>query len=565
MAVHDVSAREREFYLLNEVRRLETELKSALYAAYELAGATKAALYLAPSYTGDQYEIVTSYAFNPANRQSVDARDPLVQRLSMSHSPVVVNAMAEDELVAEVLFRHDHQRLIAVPIFGRGRRMIGFLDLRDKTGRKNFIQSDVAAAEQIKDEIGRILGTNNLYGLGRMPLVEMTRQRIPSSPDDWDAPRLAILKAPEPAGTTTLSTQAIEVIRLARDRMTHRDLSIDRRRRILTEEEFDRVRVLVPAGLAIPGVVAVVLTSSSRDERQVLFAHGEPASETVKLLREQIAKSVGRAADHAASVSVVNLSRGFGGALMPDQVRSVASCPLAPRAVERLMLTIALDRQPDEVARQEIERFADFLGDAVEAVIGRIELQRERLAMAERLLEPDFNRYEGLADHSKLVSEIAYRFATVVGLPSHDAETVRIAALVHDVGLRLLDYHELTSTRNLSEEHKRALTEHPLVGAALVEPILGSEVALAVLRHHERVDGTGYPGRVPGDRIPITAKIIAIADAWVAMTSPWAYVKCVAPGDAVRRLREDAGTQFDAALVETFLGARQEIVGPEDV
>lgn len=133
--------------------------------------------------------------------------------------------------------------------------------------------------------------------------------------------------------------------------------------------------------------------------------------------------------------------------------------------VEQLVLTIALDKQPDDASRQEIERFAEFLGDAVEALIGRMDLQRERLAMAECLLEPDFNRYEGLAEHSRLVSDISHRFATVLGLAPHDA----------------------------------------------------------------------------------------------------AYVKTTAPGDAVKRLRDGAGTQFDATLVETFLEARREIVGPEEV
>jgi len=99
------------------VRALEPELKSALYASYELVGATKAALYLLSSYTDDQYELVTSYAFNAADRAKIDTKDPLVHRLTLAHSPILMNAMSEDTMLADVLFRHDHQRLIAVPIF----------------------------------------------------------------------------------------------------------------------------------------------------------------------------------------------------------------------------------------------------------------------------------------------------------------------------------------------------------------------------------------------------------------------------------------------------------------
>jgi HD-GYP domain-containing protein (c-di-GMP phosphodiesterase class II) len=252
------------------------------------------------------------------------------------------------------------------------------------------------------------------------------------------------------------------------------------------------------------------------------------------------------------------------GTISHEQLCVVASSQLAGRAVERLVLTIAFELTPDDASRRQIEKFAEYLGDSVEGIIGRTDLLSERRAMALLLLEPDFNRYEGLSDHCKLVSDIAQRFARVAGLPERDAETVRIAALVHDVGLRLLDYNEVTAAKELSEDQRRAVNEHPLVGAALVEPILGSEVALAVLRHHERVDGSGYPGRIPGDRIPAAAKIVAIADAWVAMTSPWPYVNCVPPGDAVTRLRDGAGTQFDASLVGTFLASRHEIVGNDD-
>ncbi len=564
MVHDDVSVREQEFAVLNEVRPLEPELKRALYSAYELAAATKAALYLASSYVNERYELVTSYAFNPADRRVIDGKDALVQRLSTVHGPIVVNAMNEDERIAEILFRHNNERILAVPIFGRGRRMVGFIDLRDKAGRKNFDASDVVAAEKIAREVIKVLATKNLYGVGRVPLVDMPVKRTKNSAS-WSSPRIPIARKPEGErpSAATLSARALEVIKRAHERMTKRDLAIDRRRRILTAEEFERVRVLLPAALSIPGVAAAVITSMTHDEMQAVVAHGELTPASMKLIQLKIGQWAKRAPRESAQKPLIMPSRSCG-TIHHDQLRTVASSQLASRAVERLVLTIAFEITPDDTARQQIEKFAQYLGEAVEAIIGRTELQSERRAMAHLLLEPDFNRYEGLADHCKLVSDIAQRFAAVVGLPAQDAETVRIAALVHDVGLRLLDYNELTAAKELSEDQKRAVTEHPLVGAALVEPILGSEVALAVLRHHERVDGTGYPGRIPSDRIPVAAKIIAIADAWVAMTSPWPYVNCVPPGDAVTRLRDGAGTQFDASLVGTFLASRTEIVGEDE-
>src|SRR5439155_9615147 len=128
-----------------------------------------------------------------------------------------------------------------------------------------------------------------------------------------------------------------------------------------------------------------------------------------------------------------------------------------------------------------------------------------------------------LVEHARQVASIAQRFAILLELPPTQVESTRIAGLVHDVGLRLLDYERLYKRPNLTAEEMRALAEHPIVGAALVEPLLGSEIAQAVLRHHERPDGKGYPSRMAGNAIPLASRIIQICDAWVTMTSNNSY------------------------------------------
>jgi HD-GYP domain-containing protein (c-di-GMP phosphodiesterase class II) len=189
-----------------------------------------------------------------------------------------------------------------------------------------------------------------------------------------------------------------------------------------------------------------------------------------------------------------------------------------------------------------------------ETAIGATSGRSEKTAVAEKLLEPDFARMPELVGHCREVSAIATRFAQALELPPSQVETVKIASLVHDVGMRLLDYDRLYRRPNLTAEEMRGLAEHTVVGAALVEPLLGADIAQAVLRHHERVDGRGYPSRMSGNQIPIAARIIQICDAWVAMTSRHSYQPPIDPMDASNRLREGAGSQFDAALVAKFLG-----------
>jgi HD-GYP domain-containing protein (c-di-GMP phosphodiesterase class II) len=95
-----------------------------------------------------------------------------------------------------------------------------------------------------------------------------------------------------------------------------------------------------------------------------------------------------------------------------------------------------------------------------------------------------------------------------------------------------------------------------------VEPLLGPEVAQAVLRHHERVDGKGYPSRMSGDLIPLASRIIQVCDAWVAMTSNDSYkVTPLSRRDAAQKTREAAGSQFDDSVVACFLRSLNDIVG----
>jgi HD-GYP domain-containing protein (c-di-GMP phosphodiesterase class II) len=241
-------------------------------------------------------------------------------------------------------------------------------------------------------------------------------------------------------------------------------------------------------------------------------------------------------------------------------ISTILSAPVNPQSVEGLVLTVAFERTPEAQAQRALHIFLRQIEQSVESAIAATSGRNDRQAVAERLLEPDFRKYPELADHSREVAAIAQRFAQVLELPPHVIETIRLAALVHDVGLRLLDYERLYRRPSLTAEEMRALAEHPVVGAAIVEPLLGAEVAQAVLRHHERVDGKGYPSRLTGQQIPLPARVIQIADAWVAMTARLSYQMIVSREDAVQRLREGAGSQFDAALVDRFVRSLQEIV-----
>jgi hypothetical protein len=542
-------------------REIESELKKTIYTCFETARATKAALYLATSnIDSERFEIVTSYAYNAGDRALLDEKDPLVMRLHDERVPVIANSLGADERLGEVLFRQGHERLLAVPIFGRGRRLIGILDLRDKAAKKDFDKEDVDAARKVTEEIVKLLGAKGLYGVGPVSLV--AQPRVPARPAAEPVVTASepLLAVPDP--NAPLSAAAQEAIRAARERIERRGVTFNAGRKPLaSNEELEKIRTLLPAVLAVRGVAVAVLTGASKDARQIVVARGPLMKDAVAALQRNIATYTNRPQELQAkpdqAVTVLDLTAP---SITAAKIRRVASAPLAPQVVEGLTLSVAFDVEPDAAARDEIEAFVVRFSEAIESALGRAEWMTQRQIVAEKLLEPDFEKFPGLVDHCRLVAGMAFRFTNLLGLAPEVAENVRLAALVHDVGLRLLDYDRISGRAELTEEQMQAVREHPLIGTALVEPVLGSEIAEAVLYHHERWDGTGYPGRVAGNKIPLASRIIALADAYSAMTSPWTYLTIVSPEEASERILRDAGTHFDPTLARRFVDAIGEIV-----
>src|ERR1700682_5833566 len=157
--------------MLNEVRAIEPQLKQILYGCVEHVQATKAALYLAATrdLSEKNFELVTSYQFNDATRKLLTSNDDLVDRLAVKRSAFFVNGIGADMRLSEILDRQGTDRLLVTPLFERG-RLVGFIDMRDKAGRKPFDASDLEAARRIGEQVVMLLSTRNLFGLAPIPV-----------------------------------------------------------------------------------------------------------------------------------------------------------------------------------------------------------------------------------------------------------------------------------------------------------------------------------------------------------------------------------------------------------
>ncbi|MGZ8474916.1 MAG: bifunctional diguanylate cyclase/phosphohydrolase [Candidatus Limnocylindria bacterium] len=160
--------------------------------------------------------------------------------------------------------------------------------------------------------------------------------------------------------------------------------------------------------------------------------------------------------------------------------------------------------------------------------------------------------------HSEDVARYALFLAERLGLGNEELETVRLAALLHDVGKVGIPDTLLRKPGRLSQEEREVFEQHVVLGHLIVRDLPHLDGVTAGVRyHHERWDGTGYPDRLCGDEIPLVARIVAIADTFSAMTTSRPYRKALSVQEALRRLSDAGGTQLEDRLVREFIGGMQ--------
>lgn len=157
--------------------------------------------------------------------------------------------------------------------------------------------------------------------------------------------------------------------------------------------------------------------------------------------------------------------------------------------------------------------------------------------------------------HSTSVSRYSEALARAINLPEDEVQKIKLGALLHDVGKIGIPENVLKKPDRLSNEEWEIMKQHPVIGA---EKVLAPNEALRELipmvkYHHEHVDGTGYPEKLKGDKIPLEAKIIAVADTYHALISDRPYRKGMSVEKACEILKEGAGKQWDSDLVRQFI------------
>ena len=560
-----------------EVEELKPKLKEILYDCAVEIRATKAALYLDDG--EGRFELVTEYGFRGLLRPRADENDPMRDRCGRGRTPFFINGLGTEPRFSELLYHSGTEHLLAAPIYSRG-ALVGFIDMRDKAQKQPFELADITKAQGIADRIAELFFNRHVFGRRFIALSELSHfqhegsaaaSTTPPASSTNPSPTTSQAAAPSIVGAPSLAAPAIalpspapapvpriHVPRLAtlvlEARIAAARLVLPTQPASIGDAELAAVRELLRAVLLIPGALAAVFSSyDSAGGAQEIAARGAIGDEALHFLQSKLNIWLSKRGE-GGSIARPNVTTPFGTAtaITAASMQKVFTAPVIAEGLRGLYLTVAFDGPPDRTSHESLAALLRQMQLAIEHSLRRDATATLRQRAAEKLLEPDFTAFPELRRHTERVVAFCDSFARTLGLAPAEMETLRLTALVHDAGMRLLDYERLYRKKDLSPDELGILREHVSIGAVLAEPLLGPDVARAVLCHHERVDGKGYPNELRGDEIPLVSRILQLCDAWIAMTDPESYQPTMTRDAALAVITRGAGSQFDGELAGKF-------------
>jgi putative nucleotidyltransferase with HDIG domain len=490
---------------------VERSFKEVLYRFLEEVHCTKAALYLESPAGG--FVLAARYGFGrgDAPPEFLTAEDPLVvSAADLDGVPLVVNSGADVPRLEERLLASGARRLLLTPLIDRG-RLVGLVDARDKGGRQPFSEGDADAAAGISRRLVEVaLGQGVIEPPDRAASVEppeALQDPLPPPPRYRDTPLLDLSAL---GGMTNAARQAV-----------------------IQDGAY---------------AVAVTVIHEGHAATVVYGSHEGNPTEEAAFKNHQIEAllRVGSAMPRSADWRLEwRRLAGADDAARPALV--VSSVPLTSSSWSFVLSVVGADGGIRSAAI--LDRLHEALGQQHRLA----ELRFNRRGLVRRLLEPGEARYPDLMAHSVAVSRLCMRMAVAEGFDEEGVEAAATAGLLHDVGMRELDYDRLYRISDPRPEHHRVYRQHPVVGERILRGVGLEPVADAIRSHHERWDGVGYPDRLSGEEIPWLARLVHTAEVFDVLTSPSSYRSPMPVDRAMSTIEAGAGQQFDPAMVELLV------------
>jgi diguanylate cyclase (GGDEF)-like protein len=291
-------------------------------------------------------------------------------------------------------------------------------------------------------------------------------------------------------------------------------------------------------------LVAVAMHGYEPHEREQLLAVRYPAEVT-----EIIA-----AAPEPFTMLAAELAALPGGGEEPGVPLDFAIAPLAFDGGRRSCIAAAMPADHAFDGR-ELEQLAGIAHQAQLAIANAStfeSLEETFLSTVEALANALEASDEYTSSHARWITDLALRVGKELGLDGASLKRLELGALFHDIGKIGIPAAILSKPGRLTAEEREIIQQHPVLGERIIAPIERLEDVRPIVRHcHEHYDGSGYPDHLEADAIPLEARIILCCDAFHAMTTDRPYRKRLSTAEAVRRLEQNAGKQFDPEVVVT--------------
>jgi len=215
----------------------------------------------------------------------------------------------------------------------------------------------------------------------------------------------------------------------------------------------------------------------------------------------------------------------------------------------------------DQVTRYDVSRALDL---SPKQRAARLEVE-SRLSTVRALAAAVDARDAATQFHSRNVARLAVLLAQELGLPDDRTEALETAALLHDIGKIGISDRVLRKAGRLTPIERAEVQQHAILGERILAGTSLTEVLPWILHHHERWDGAGYPARLAGDQIPFEARVLAVCDAYDAMTSDRPYRSALSAAAALQEIDLNMGTQFDPVIAEAFIRVLGRSSSPQDL
>lgn len=278
---------------------------------------------------------------------------------------------------------------------------------------------------------------------------------------------------------------------------------------------------------------------------------------------------------------------------LPELSGDTATDAALETLLDRLCLSLALskpiglvtwaEREAQRVGRAGVSDMLSAAAHAISVAAGEFAVERPRVLASLDLLSAEMQRaafgakesksapeVDRAADvlmamlaerdaatscHSKATAVWARRLATALGLEQESVEFIELCGLLHDVGKIATPDAILNKPGPLTEEEWTIMRDHSAAGARILSQVPSlRQCSIVVRAHHERFDGKGYPDALRGNAIPLEARVLAVADSFHAMVTDQPYRSAISPREAMKILQDGKGSQWDAKVVEAFIG-----------